>query len=181
MADETRRRPLPALVSLLALALLTSLVWWRVLHRGTDHSAASTPCPPAATASSLPRPGTVTVSVLNSTQRAGIAKSTADALTQRGFTVSGFGNDTGHVVIPGTAEIRFAHGSDSAAKLLSFYFPGATLVPETAPTPALVVSLGAKFTAVAAQPAVDAAIAAAHLTQTPATRAAASPGPSPSC
>ena len=34
MAEGTVRRPLPALIALLALTLLTALVWWRVLHRG---------------------------------------------------------------------------------------------------------------------------------------------------
>src|SRR3982750_2962517 len=38
MASTLLRRPLPALIALFALLLLTALVWWRVLHRA-DESA----------------------------------------------------------------------------------------------------------------------------------------------
>src|SRR4051794_36805468 len=103
-----KRRPLPALVALLALTLLTALVWWRVLHRdsGTDKSTAS--CDKTkSTQTVLPRPASITVYVLNSTTRSGLAKTTASALTKRGFKISGYGNDTGKPVIPGVAEIRF--------------------------------------------------------------------------
>ena len=43
MATSTARRPLPALAFLLALSLLTALVWWRVLHRSDSAKAAAPP------------------------------------------------------------------------------------------------------------------------------------------
>ena len=105
MAERQKRRPLPALICLLALTLLTALVWWRVLHRGADHAEAKSTCTPQVTQTALPRPATITVSVLNSTQRTGIAKGAAGVLTKRGFKVSGYGNDK--PPIAGVAEIRF--------------------------------------------------------------------------
>ena len=41
MATSTSRRPLPALAFLLALSLLTALVWWRVIHRSDSAKAAT--------------------------------------------------------------------------------------------------------------------------------------------
>ena len=62
-ADE---RPLPALVALLALLLLTALVWWRVLHRGGASSGAA-PAPPTTPSATLPAPAGITLTVFNAT------------------------------------------------------------------------------------------------------------------
>ncbi len=104
MSSPTKRRPLPALVLLIALTLLTSLVWWRVLHRGDGHAASGSTCPtPSSSASVLPRPASVAVSVLNSTSRVGLARATATALTKLGFNVAGYGNDNPKVHVVGVA------------------------------------------------------------------------------
>ncbi|HLY33447.1 MAG TPA: hypothetical protein VKQ07_02840, partial [Jatrophihabitantaceae bacterium] len=68
MTEAPRRRPLPALICLAALTLLTALVWWRVLHRDSGSAKAAPTCTPTATAQILPKPSAVTLSVLNSTQ-----------------------------------------------------------------------------------------------------------------
>ena len=70
MASSLVRRPLPALIALFALLLLTALVWWRVLHRADSTAAlpnCPTPTPTAPPTQTLPAPPTVTVQVLNGT------------------------------------------------------------------------------------------------------------------
>ena len=120
MSSPTKRRPLPALVLLIALTLLTALVWWRVLHRDNGHAAAGGKCPtPASSAAVLPRPATVDVSVLNSTTRTGLARTTATTLTKLGFKVAGYGNDNPKVHVAGVAEIRFGPDQKKDATLLS--------------------------------------------------------------
>jgi hypothetical protein len=180
MADVKKRRPLPALICLLALTLLTALVWWRVLHRSDGKSEAKTNCPTQTTQAALPRPATVAVSVLNSTSRTGIAKSAAAALAKGGFTVSGYGNDTGHAAIPGVAEIRYGPEQRGAATLLGYYLPGAKLVALTAPKDStVIVSLGVKYRAVASAAAVKAAMSAAHVSIAPTGKP--KPTVSPTC
>lgn len=177
-----KRRPLPALICLLALTLLTALVWWRVLHRdsGSSHSSAS--CDTTTkSATVLPRPGSVTVFVLNSTTRTGLAKSTATALTKSGFKVSGFGNDTGNPVISGVAEIRYSADQKDGATLLGYYITRAKLValPPTA-SQKLEVSLGKQFRAVTTAAGVSAAMKAANTTTSP-TPSAGATGAAASC
>src|SRR5690606_2284825 len=116
MTTPTRRHPLPALIFLLALCLLTALVWWRVINRDGPESTAAQRCPStAATGASglLPNPASVTVLVLNSTDRSGIAAGARTALLAAGFRIPDparndaqeFGG-TGNPV-PETAEIRY--------------------------------------------------------------------------
>lgn len=182
MASPTKRRPLPALILLVALTALTSLVWWRVLHRDDGHaSAVKTPCPTlSADPALLPRPGSVEVSVLNSTNRTGIAKSTAAALTKIGFKVAGLGNDSPKVHVASVAEIRFGPDQKKDASLLAYYFPGSKLVPLTAdPAGKVVVSLGAKFKRVATPAAAKAAMKAAHVSLAPTGQPKPAPSGSP--
>ena len=159
MTSPTTRRPLPALIFLLALTVLTSLVWWRVMNRN-DHTAAQTTCKPSTVIAVVPRPQNVALSVLNSTSKAGIAKSTGATLAARGFKVTGYDNDVGHAPIAGVAEIRYTLDQARAATLLSYYFPGARLVHITSTSEGiLIVSLGTKFHAVATEHAVLAGLA----------------------
>jgi hypothetical protein len=144
MTYTTNRRPLPALVFLLALTLLTSLVWWRVLNRGGGGSAASS-CSPTSSQHVLPRPQSVNLVILNSTNRTGLAKKVARQLTKMRFNVSRYGNDVGHAAIAGVAEIRYSPDQRDEATLLTYYLPGAKLVPNTSTESSLIVSLGAKF------------------------------------
>ena len=179
MASSFTRRPLPALIALIALLLLTGLVWWRVLHRGGDGGASGAHCPTPTTTSSapspeaLPTPGQVTVQVLNATTRTGIAAKARTALIQAGFnSPSAATND--RVRVRGVAEIRYGPTGAKGARLLSFYFPGATLVPNDANKSAtVVVSLGQRYTKVAPDQVVKDALTRAHLTT-------ASPSPTPS-
>jgi hypothetical protein len=168
-------------VSLLALLLLTGLVWWRVLHRGGASASSGKPCPTPtastpATSQSLPAPAQVTVQVLNSTNRSGIAAKARTTLTGYGFlSPKAATNDSPHKHVPGVAEIRFGPSGAKAAKLLSFYFPGAKLVPNSAKSPVVIVSLGERYKRVAAAGAVSAALKKQHF-----VTASAQPQPAPS-
>ena len=137
--------------------------------------------------------------VLNSTQRNNLAHRTAVALHKDGFRVTRVADDAaaygGHGLLPGVAEIRYPPGSLAAATLLSYYFPGAHVTTAPSSSPRLMVSLGAKYRAVAGPAAVRKAIARSHATlsrtlpasSAPATHASAttvataSPSASPSC
>ena len=117
----------------------------------------------------------MSVSVLNSTPRTGIAKAAYLTLQADGFTMNIYGNDTGHPVLAGIAEIRFGPDQKPAATLLSFYFPGATLAPQTQSQPSVIVSLGLKYTAVASGPAASEAMRKAGVSVAP----SGSPAPLP--
>ena len=182
MSEPRRRRPLPALVCLIALTLLTALVWWRVLNRndGSAEAKNKDSCSNSQQ-TTLPYPSKVTVSVLNSTKRTGLAKTTAGRLTKLGFKISGYGNDTGHRQIAGVGEIRYTADQKLAAKLLTYYFPGATEVALTDEAAGkLVMSLGAKYTSIPAASSIRAAMTADGVKVQPRT-ATAAPSPSPTC
>jgi cytoskeletal protein RodZ len=163
MPSTTRRRPLPALIFLVALLAVTALVWWRVIGRNTDSATSTTrPCPtPTVTTSAsavLPTPQSVTVVVLNSTTRAGIASQARDVLVSDGFAVPDPADNDTRRPIPGVAEIRYGPGRLSAAKLLRYYLPTAKLVKTTSADGSVVVSLGRKYKHLASRSAVQAAL-----------------------
>jgi hypothetical protein len=159
MANTLTRRPLPALVSLLALLLLTSLVWWRVLHRADGSSHASAPCPTPTPQVVLPAPSSITVEVLNATKRNGIAATARKTLVDIGFKVPALaGNDQPKKKNLGTAQIRYGAASKKDATVLRYYFPGAALVPVTTTRRTVTVSLGPKYKAIASAAAVSAAM-----------------------
>jgi len=54
--EARTRRPIPALICLLALTLLTALVWWRVINRDSAHDTKSSSCTPGPVANTLPSP-----------------------------------------------------------------------------------------------------------------------------
>src|SRR5579875_1763297 len=169
MTAPERRRPLPALAFIGALSLLTALVWFRVLHRSDDaagtgkHTATHKPCPTVSTSSTPVRPpkaptvlpvaAKVSVRVLNSTERNGIAGATTKVLKKDGFRTAKAQDDAasygGHGLIKGVAEIRYPPRQLPAATLLSYYFPQATLVATQQKGSTVLVSLGAKYKHVA--------------------------------
>lgn len=57
-------------------------------------SGAATASDASAAAKALPKPGQITVNVLNATPRGGLAKETADELKKRGFRIGDVGNAT---------------------------------------------------------------------------------------
>lgn len=163
------RRPLPALVFLLALTLLAALVWWRVLDRGSGDAAAGPSCTPSTSAArpkELPEQQAITITVLNATKRHGIATKAQRVLVRDGFQApAAAANDaktypgySGRV--SGVAEIRYGPGGSQGAQLLQYYFPGATLVKTDAKDATVLISLGAGYKQVALQKDVAAALKA---------------------
>jgi LytR cell envelope-related transcriptional attenuator len=176
------RRPVPALVALLALLVLTGIVWWRVLHRDTTSNAgASCPTPTPTVTATLPAPSAVTVRVLNATDRTGIAAKARSTLVADGFAVpQPAGNDTRYKgKVPGIADIRYGPKGKQAALLLRYYLPGARLMPTSSGSATVVVSLGARYRGVAAPATVQQALSRARIAVASASPAA--PSPSPTC
>lgn len=169
------RRPLPALIFLIALTLLTALVWWRVLHRN-DSSAASKPsCKPTSTTATVPRPATVTVAVYNGTTRTGLAKTTSAALVKLGFD-STVGGNAPKIPVKGLAQIAYIAADKQDALALSYYVPGATLVPVTsATTDGVVLTLGTSYKKLATAAEAKVAMTAARVTVAPSTPAGSLP------
>jgi LytR cell envelope-related transcriptional attenuator len=170
MASTAQRRPLPAVLSLVALLLLTARVWWRVLNRSsgdTTHEATKSACPsPSATAGALPAPSAVTVTVLNSTTKKGIAGKARTTLVQDGFKSPSIAtNDSRKELgkIKSVAEIRYGPTGKAGATLLHYYLPGSTPVATTSRTAVVVVSLGTAYRGVASTAAVTAALKKAGL------------------
>jgi hypothetical protein len=193
MTTPERRRPLPALVVIAALCVLTAIVWFRVLHRSdaSDAVVAPTTCPtPSPTQPARPRvlpvPKRVSVVVLNSTQRNGIAGATKRVLSKRGFKVVLATDDApqygGHGLIKGVAEIRYGPRALAGATLLAHYFPSAKLKATDSTGVTVTVSLGAKFRKVATAAAVHRSVARAHQRlSAKVTPPRPSPSPSPTC
>lgn len=192
MAGTVTRRPLPALIALLALLLLTALVWWRVSGRDSgSSSASSTSCPtptPSVTApapATLPPPSSIQLTVLNATSRAGIASKARAAFLKLGFkspTPAANDQTSYRSKVTGGGQIRYSPPGKNAARLLTYYLPGAALFPVPGTSSTITVALGPTYTAVASQRTVDAALAAAHLTiSSTAPAPAPSPSGSPTC
>jgi hypothetical protein len=173
MSAPVTRRPLPALVLLIVLTLLTALVWWRLLQRDGNKSK----CGSGPVTTTLPAPALITVTVLNSTDRKGLARTAADQLQKAGFKISTFGNDIGHAPIPGVAEIRFSTDQADAATLLRYYIRGATMAHSTGTAQGvLAVSMGMRFHAVTPDKVVAAALAAHHIVASTTPGSASSSG-----
>lgn len=145
------RRPLPALVFLLALLLLSGLVWWRVVHRVDSAHPTQAVSPTCTTRTTkpvaLPSPKSVQVTVLNSTGKANLATTVSGQLRAKGFRIARVGNDP--KAVAGVAEIRYGPKAVAAARLTQIYLPGSTLVPNSGTSAGVVVSLGGKYTSLA--------------------------------
>lgn len=180
MASSSVRRPLPAVIALTALLLLTAIVWWRVLNRDSGSGSAS-PCPSESPpAKTLPAPNLVTVQVLNSTDRRGIGEKARSTLVNDGFnSPNPADNDNPKVKIPGVAEIRYGSKGRTGAALLRYYFPRAKLMHTKSKSATVIVSLGERYKGVASSSSVTAALRRKQIelrSETP-----GQPSPSPSC
>ncbi|MFJ6832788.1 LytR C-terminal domain-containing protein [Streptomyces sp. NPDC091209] len=84
----------------------------------------------AALAATLPKPGQITVNVLNATPRSGLAKQTADELKKRGFKIGDVGNApaTYDKKVAGAGILLGAKAADQAAlPVLNTQLSGAQL------------------------------------------------------
>jgi len=174
-----RRRRRPVLVIILVVVLGMAVLFAvgfgvSMLVRGssapqadvapnTSASAPSAPLPCETTlvtpAQVLPATGKVSVNVLNSTKRQGLARDTANVLTTRGIKVKEIGNAPDGGKVKGVAELKYGPKGKRAAHLLEYYFPGATLVPIDRKTKIVDVVLGTEFDKVRGEAEVAAALA----------------------
>ncbi|MGK5629659.1 LytR C-terminal domain-containing protein [Streptomyces sp. URMC 123] len=100
---------------------------------GTAEVARKTDCKPRkpavpAGAQQLPKPGDITVNVLNATPRSGLAKSTADELRKRGFKIGNVGNAPANYdkKVKGTGVLVGAPGAlDASLKVVGTQLAGA--------------------------------------------------------
>ncbi|WP_328723752.1 LytR C-terminal domain-containing protein [Streptomyces sp. NBC_00247] len=117
----------------------------------------------AVAVQALPAPNRITVNVYNATPRSGLAKSAADELKKRGFTIGEVGNapaaydkkvpGTGLLLGPPTA-------ADSAFPVLETQLPGTARKTEARENAEVDLILGTRFTAFSTPQAAAAAMSA---------------------
>jgi hypothetical protein len=176
------RRPLPAIVLLLVLAVVSVVVWTNVL-RHTENSTAQSVCPASPTTpAKLPAltplpytaldgvqpvpPGEVRVHTLNASTQRGLAVRVSLELAQYGVAQAAPpGNDprypTGDMRCFG--QIRFGPNGSAAARTLSLLVPCAQLVRDNRQDTTVDLALGSYFTDMA--PSSDATQVLAQLAQ----------------
>lgn len=162
MAGSSARRTIPAIVFILLLSMISGLVWWRVLHRDTTPAKHVAITPPSSTHCvtvtskpvSWPAPSSITVSVLNATNKTGLAASVTTVLRQRGFKALKPSDD---VKTSAATEVRYAARYRTAARLVQLYVPGAKLVTTPSTSATIVVAVGSTFKALATPQQVTAA------------------------
>jgi LytR cell envelope-related transcriptional attenuator len=142
-----QRRVLPAVAVLCVLVLAVAVVWWRVLHKSTDDTAAQGSCVTPTSKALALNPKSVKVRVYNATTTAGLAKTVGDQLHRRGFAISTTSNDplANTRKVDGIGELRYGPKGTDQAVLVSLQFPGIKLA-EDARTDAIVdVAVGPSF------------------------------------
>jgi hypothetical protein len=167
---------LPALAFLVALCVLTAIVWWRVLHRDQSDSAGATgtltAAAPAQTCNPkgspkfvLPPPRTVSVKVLNGSTRDGLASSVLADLKKRGFktTSADTVKDSGQLTTLSkeVAEVRYGNSGRLAAEQVAYYVPGSKMVKISRSDSSVDLVLGKSYTKLSAQASVNLAISRA--------------------
>lgn len=154
-----RRIVLAVVASVAALGLIGwgTLQLIDVFTGGGDKASAAgraadctaSPSPSASPVKAPPKPGQITVNVLNATPRSGLAKDTADELKKRGFKVGEIGNATKaydkKVAGPGIV-LGAKTAADAAMPVLATQLTGAELKTDSRTKPAEVdLILGTGF------------------------------------
>jgi LytR cell envelope-related transcriptional attenuator len=155
------RRPLPALIFLLVLALAAVAVWWNVMRQDRElQQAQAAACTSASAAPPSLDPTTVAVRVYNAGGKAGAAGEVGTQLQSRGFTVEEVANDPHpEIQVTGVGELRFGPAGKSTADYVRLYLPGATDRPDTRATSIVDVVIGPDFQKLASMDEVAAAVA----------------------
>ncbi|WP_413758252.1 LytR C-terminal domain-containing protein [Streptomyces sp. MMBL 11-3] len=120
------------------------------------------PSPSAKPVKAVPKPGQITVNVLNATTRSGLAKDVADALKKRGFKIGEVGNATKaydkKVDGPGVV-LGAKTAADAALPVLGTQLAGAETKTDARTKPAEVdLILGKAFKALTAEKDADKAL-----------------------
>jgi hypothetical protein len=162
------RRPLPALIFLLVLALAALAIWVNLLgdEKRKDEARAAACSSEAAGIPTAVDPATVTINVLNASEVAGQAAKVAETLKSRGFQINLTENDRGGNTVTGVGEVRYGPGKEELARFVALQLPGATERQDGRAEATVDVVLGPEFAALASPEAVAAAL-------TPPTGAAA--------
>lgn len=161
-APRRNRRPVPALVLLLVLALAAMGVWWNVLSdERTRAEAEAAICSSASEGPSELDPATVTVNVLNASDLAGKAGEVAQTLRSRGFVINLTENDPTTNEVTGVGELRFGRPGREAADFLGLFLPSATDREDTRSTGVVDLVIGPEFAGLATEEEVSAALVAA--------------------
>jgi hypothetical protein len=181
MPARSARRPVPALVFLLALAVLAVVVWVRVADRDSSADVGATNC---AQAPQLPANSAVTVTVLNGNGATGLASQVLDAFAAYGFAKGNVGDAD---PLPGYATVTSGPNATAAALLVSLYLPESTVTQDTREDSTVTVTVGQKFISLSTLDQVKAAMVKAQVSQTPAapsgsaSGASTSPSPTATC
>lgn len=181
-----------ALVAVLAVVLFgagVALAWF--LRGGSDDAAqpGGTPTPQCVSTTTvpgvgMPKPGTVSINVYNSTDRTGLAAATAATLKGRGFVIGTIANDPLGKKIAASAELRHGPKGVKNAQLLRYYIAGAKLVTDDRTDASVDVVLGEGYKKVRPPAAVEELLKKPVVTQTgpgcPSGAATGTPSQSPS-
>lgn len=157
---RSSRRPVPALIVLLVLALAALGVWWNVLRQdaalGRAQAAA---CTTASQAPPSLDPANVTLRVYNAGAKGGAAGDVATELQARGFVVDEVANDPKpELEVAGVGELRFGPRGREAAGFVRLFLPGATDRPDNRAEARIDLVLGPEFTQLASAEEVAAAL-----------------------
>ncbi len=134
------------MIFLLLLGAGAAAVWATL--RTDKPAAAPSPRPCAVSQSPAPAAAAaVRVRVLNSTNRAGLAAAVAAQLRQRGYLVTGVGNEANAVSQP--AQVRYGPHGVNAARIVLAVVPGAIRHPDRRTGRDIDLVLGNRFTRLA--------------------------------
>jgi hypothetical protein len=112
----------------------------------------------------LPAAGQIKLNVYNSTNRQGLAASTASVLKQRGFTITKVTNDPLKANLRSAAQIRGNSVDAPAMRVVAAEVAGAELQPDARTDGTVDLVLGAGFTALATPDQVSAALRTQQMT-----------------
>jgi hypothetical protein len=159
-APRRGRRPIPALIFLLVLALAALAVWFNVLsdEKRKDEERAAACSSAVAAVPTAVDPATVTVNVLNASDVAGRAGEVAETLRSRSFVVGRTENDRPDNQVTGVGEIRFGPGKEDLARFVALQLPNATLEQDGRADASIDIAVGPDFAGLASPDAVAAGL-----------------------
>jgi hypothetical protein len=162
---KRRRRTIGACV-VGALALGAGTYGLITLVDPTSHAPAAAGCPATGAsarftiAAGAPSATQIKLNVYNSTNRHGLAATTADLLKQRGFPIGKVTNDPLIANLTVAAQIRGGAASAAAMRVVAAEVVGAQFLPDARVDTSVDFVLGSSFTALATPEQVSAALAA---------------------
>jgi hypothetical protein len=153
------RRPWPPIIFLVVLALAVAVVWVQVARQAAARNAhRAAACTSAKAAPPSMDPKSLSVRVLNATDRKGEATQVATALKGLGFQVSSVDNDRSGRKVTGVGEVRHGPRGKSAAAYIATYLPGAGDFIDTRATSVVDLVVGPEYSKLATKEQVAAAL-----------------------